>query len=275
MPGPAGRHLAYVAASTIRETRVAIGWSQAELARRARTSQSSTSRIERGLIDRVDLGVIGRLYDALGCRLSLRVEAPFLSDRLRQREPAHAACVAYVAGRLATAGWEVRREVEIVDGRSHGWIDVLGYRPVGDILLVAEIKTQIEDVGQLERTLGWYEREAPSAARRIGWRTRSVVGAVIVLDTSEAAHRLRANREALLQTFPLPAIALRRCVDAGLVPVTAQRRAIAAIDPRSRETTWLRATVLEGSRRPARYADYAAFMRVVDPRGRRRGPPGN
>jgi len=254
---------------------VAIGWSQAELARRARTSQSSTSRIERGLIDRVDVGVIGRLCDALGCRLSLRVDAPFLSDRLRQREPAHAACVAYVARRLAAAGWEIRRGVEIVDGRSHGWIDVFGYRPGGDILLVAEIKTQIEDVGNLERTLGWYEREAPSAARRIGWRTRSVVGAAIVLDTSETAHRLRANREALLQTFPVPAIELRRCVDAGRVPVTAPRRGIAAIDPRSRETMWLRMTVLAGSRRPPRYADYAAFMRVVHARDRRRAAPGS
>jgi transcriptional regulator with XRE-family HTH domain len=262
-PGPAGRHLAYVVASTIRESRLAIGWSQGELARRAGTSQSTESRIERGLTDRVDLAAIGRLLDALQVRAEMKLEAPFLADRRRQRDPAHAHCVAYVARRLTTSEWLVQMEVEIQGKRSHGWIDVLAYRHRDRALLVIEIKTEIEDLGRIERSIGWYVREGPRARHRFGWYPRQSIGALIILDTRATADRLRANRDATAQSFPVRAEELRRWVQGESGLGSGSSRAIAAIDPASRRAAWLRPTVLDGRRSPAAYEDYADFMRHI------------
>jgi transcriptional regulator with XRE-family HTH domain len=260
-PGPAGRHLTYVIASTTRETRLAIGWGQAELARRAGISQSTVSRLERGLLDRVDLAAVGRVFDALGSRLDMRVEVPFLADRRRQQDPAHAHCVAYVSRRLTSAGWVVEREVEVSHGRSHGWIDVLAYRQRDRVLLVIEVKTEIEDLGRIERSMGWYVREGHAAARRLGWYPRQSIGALIVLDTRAIAERLRENREAIAQSFPIRAEGLRRLVRGERGLPSGARLAVAAIDPASRRIEWLRPTVLDGRRSPAAFEDYAGFVR--------------
>ncbi len=257
-------------ASTTRETRLAIGWGQAEFARRAGTSQSTVSRLERGLLDRVDLATIGRVIDAMGSRLDLRVEAPFLADRRRQQDPAHAKCVAYVVRRLMAAGWVAKREVEIGHARSHGWIDVLAYRATDRALLVVEMKTEIEDLGRIERARTWYEREAETAARRLGWAVRSVGGAIVVLDTEATEMRLRLNRDALVQTFPVRPDEVRRFIEFPGVAISRPARAIVAIDPSSRRSQWLRPTILHGRRGAAAYADYAEFMRRLGAAPRRR-----
>ncbi len=46
----------------------------------------------------------------------------------------------------------------------------MAFDPRTRTLAVIEIKTQLDDLGQIERTLAWYEREAWAAARRLGWR---------------------------------------------------------------------------------------------------------
>jgi len=100
-----------------------------------------------------------------------------------------------------------------MEGRSHGWIDVLGCYPQTGALLVVEVKTEIDDVGHIERAMAWYEREAPSAARRFGWNAHKIVGVLIVLDTRATARRLRENREAIAQSFPTgPSGLLAACV---------------------------------------------------------------
>jgi hypothetical protein len=166
------------------------------------------------------------------------------------------------------AGWLARREVEIMEGRSHGWIDVLGCYPQTGAVLVVEVKTEIDDVGQIERAMAWYEREAPSAARRFGWNPHKIVALLIVLDTRATARRLRANRDAIAQTFPLRAEWLMRCLRGETAVTKGPARALAAIDPASRRTTWLRPTVLDGRRSPAAYEDYAEFSRWLTLRER-------
>ena len=159
------------------------------------------------------------------------------------------------------AGWVTRREVEIVDGRSHGWIDVLGCYPQTGALLVVEAKTEIDDVGHIERAMAWYAREAPSAGRRFGWNAHKIVGVLIVLDTRATADRLRSNRDAIAQSFQLRAEWLTRCLRGEAAIPKGPVRALAAIDPASRRTTWLRPTMLDGRRSPAAYEDYAEFSR--------------
>jgi transcriptional regulator with XRE-family HTH domain len=57
----------------VREARAERGIGQAELARRAGTTQTYVSRVERGVVSPA-LTTLDRLFHAMGCRLSLRVE---------------------------------------------------------------------------------------------------------------------------------------------------------------------------------------------------------
>lgn len=245
-------------ARSVRDGRRALGWTQQELGRRARVSRQMVGRVERASLS-PSFEVAGRLFGTLGIEADLVVRVPFLMDRQRQRDPAHARCAAYVQRRLEKAGWMIRREVEVVHGRSHGWIDLLAFQPVSGTLLVIEIKTQLDDLGQVERSLAWYEREAAAAARRLGWRQRRVSSWLLLLATSAADSRVVENRDALSAAFPGRApgmIGSLRGSDPGAV----EGRAFAMIDPRSRRRTWLIRSRVDGRRTPAPYLHYADFM---------------
>ncbi len=237
-----------------------LGWTQAELARRAGVSQSSVSKVERARFADVTFASATSLLGAMGARLTVGVDRPYLGDRL-QVDAAHVQCLGHVGRRLESAGWLVAREVEIGGGRSRGWIDILAFHARSGMLLVVEIKTELRDLGQLERTLGWYEREAWAAARRLGWRPRRVVGAVLLLSTEANEDRIRANREALADGFPGRAAGLAGLVATGVAED--HRRSLALIDPRSKRRQWLRPSRVDGRRSAAPYADYIDFMRHI------------
>jgi transcriptional regulator with XRE-family HTH domain len=182
---------------------VSLGWSQHELGRRAGLSQSEISRFEHGLLTDLTIETAERLLGAMGARLVTTVDAPFLGDRTRQLEPAHARCSAHVVSRLRRSGWLTASEVEIGGDRSRGWIDVLAIHPETGLLLVIEIKTEIRDLGAIERSLGWYERAAWTAARRLGWHPARSTGCRLLLATRANDQRVVENREAFAAGFPL------------------------------------------------------------------------
>jgi transcriptional regulator with XRE-family HTH domain len=246
-------------ARTVRDVRSALGWSQRELADRAGLAQSTISRIERAALSDLTVATAASILNTLGVRASLSLQTPLIADRARQNDAGHARCVAYVVRRLRRLGWVTLTEVEIVDGRSHGWIDVLAYRESDGRLLVIEVKTELVDVGRAERQLGWYERAAWDVARRHGWRPRQVTGALLVLSTQVSLERIAANREHLRQVFRMAARDLGAMV-AGAGPVDMADRALAGIDPYNRSKGWLLATPLLGRVVQPRYADYAALM---------------
>jgi hypothetical protein len=95
-------------------------------------------------------------------------------------------CSAYVQRRLEAAGWQVAREVRIEDGRYVGWIDLLAFHAPTATLLVIEVKTQIEDVGAIERSIDWHIRGARRAAERLGWRAGAVGAWVTALASDES-----------------------------------------------------------------------------------------
>ncbi|MFI5255452.1 MAG: helix-turn-helix transcriptional regulator [Candidatus Limnocylindrales bacterium] len=262
--GATHRDLRAVIARSTRQTRLAIGWTQAELGHRARLSRTMVGKTERAEGD-ISLATAAALIDALGIRASLDLQAPFLADRRRQVEPAHARCVAYVQRRFERAGWQTAREVEIAHGRSHGWIDLLAFEPRTAALVVNEMKTEIEDLGRIERTLGWYEREAWEVARARGWRPRFIVGCLLILDTERNLDRIRANRPVLATGFPVRAPGLAAWLPEPR-PLASPARALALIDPLSRRADWLRASPVDRRRTAAPYEDYADFMRRL--RGR-------
>ena len=140
-------------------------------------------------------------------------------------------------------------------------MDVLAWHPGTGLLLVIEIKTELRDLGAVERQIHWYEREAWAAARRLGWRPRRAVGCVLLLSTDAVEQRIRENRDALARSFPGRARDLATIVADGRASSSNPKRALALIDPRSRRPSWLRPSRVDGRRSDAPYADYADFIR--------------
>jgi transcriptional regulator with XRE-family HTH domain len=264
-----GMPAARVIGSAIADLRHALAWSQAELARRAGVSQALISRIERGKLDQLTLAASEGILAAMGARLTIGVDAPYLADRRRQREPAHARLSAHVAGWLRRAGWSVATEVEVGGDRSRGWIDILAWHPQTGMLLVIELKTEIHDLGAIQRTLGWYGREAWVAARRLGWRPRIVHDWLLLLATEANDVRAAHNRDGLGADFPTRAREMAAIVEGTFE--SRSRRGVAMVDPRSRRAGWIRPLRIDGRRSPAPYEDYADFMRALEggQRGRR------
>ena len=254
---------------TVASIRRQLGWSQRELGRRAAVSQAMVCAIENGRVQGLTFWRAQRLLAAMGARLVISVDAPFLMDRQRQLEPAHARCSAHVATRLRRDGWLVATEVEVGGDRSRGWIDLIAFHPVLGALLVIEIKTEIRDFGAIERALGWYEREAQVAARRLGWQPRRTIGCLLLLATEANDVRAAANREPFVAGFPVRARDLAGLAGGTSVPSQAGR-AVAMIDPRSRRHVWLRPLRIDGRRSPAPYLDYADFIRATRTPGGRR-----
>lgn len=260
-----------VIGAAVHEIRTTIRWSQRELSRRSRVPQSTISRTESGKVSDLSLTTADRLLEIMGARLRVEVDAPFLRERQRQLDPAHARMSGHVARRLERAGWQVASEVEVGGDRSRGWIDLLAFQPSTGSLLVIELKTEIHDLGQIDRSLGWYEREAWAAARRHGWLPASATGCLLLLMTERGDRDVAFNRDALRRLFPMRASALRAFVEEDTPAPERGVRALAMVDPRSKRRSWLRPTRDEGRRSPAPYSDYADFMRVVTTRSRRPG----
>jgi hypothetical protein len=197
----------------------------------------------------------------MGVRYWLGLQSPVI-HRPAGGDYLHALCGAQVARRLKTAGWAVEREVEVGGDRSRGWIDLLAYDPLDRSMLTIEIKTETHDLGAIERSLNWYQREAWAAARRFGWKPLRSGSALLVMRTTENDQSILASRAAFAAAFPGRAEQLRLAV-ARSVPLSSER-ALAMIDPRSRRSIWIRPTKADGRRSTAPYADYIDAVRQFE-----------
>jgi transcriptional regulator with XRE-family HTH domain len=195
MTTPSGRAHIRQLGIAVTEIRTGNRWSQRELSRRSGISQSTISRLECARLPDPSLPMVASLIEAMGGRLRIEVDSPFLGDRRQQVDPAHARMSGYIGRRLRGQGWSVETEVEVGEGRSLGWIDLFAFNPLSRRLLVIEIKTEIHDLGRIDRTLGRYERESWTGARRLGWRPSAVTGCLVLLMTQANDSAVRFNRE--------------------------------------------------------------------------------
>lgn len=217
--------------------------------------------LSRGYIARIECGTanptmhqVEQISEALGLQLSL-LAAPLVF--LHERQPhdlVHARCSSYVERRFERAAWRVMREVDASRDRVHAWIDLLAFDPRTGTLLIIEVKTRLDDMGGLERQLGWYERHARRVADSLGWRPRIVGTWVLALASAEVEASLVANRRTIERMLPGRAAHMSAVARGEVLPV---RRAIALIDPTSRRRDWLMRSRLEGRRGPAPFTGYA------------------
>jgi Predicted transcriptional regulators len=241
-----------------RDNRIRLRLTQLQLADAVGVSRGYLANIERGHAN-PSLELVERIANALDLEIELVARTPIVIGGGRQLDLVHARCSGHVDGRLRGAGWLTAREVEIIHSRSHGWIDLLAFDPNTGTLLVVEIKTRLDDVGAIERQLGWYERSAFEVARRLAWRPRRVLGWLLILASEEVEDALRSNRALMAQAFPTRAKAM-----SGLLDGTDHRglgRGIALIDPTSKRRNWLGLSRIDGRRSPAPFTDYGDAAR--------------
>jgi transcriptional regulator with XRE-family HTH domain len=240
-----------------RTTRIRLHLTQQQLAEAVGVSRSHIAKIELGQ-GNPSLDAVERITLALELDIELVARTPIIIGAAGQRDLVHARCLSHVEGRLRTAGWATAREVEVVHARSHGWIDLTAFDRTSGTVAIIEIKTRLDDLGAIERQLGWYERSAYDVARRLGWQPKHVVSWLLVLESEEVEAVIRSNRELMARAFPMRARAMSDVL-AGCVPTT--RRGMALIDPGSKRRTWLIPSRIDGRRSESPYARCADAAR--------------
>jgi transcriptional regulator with XRE-family HTH domain len=248
-------------AAFCREARTALDITQRELADAVGVSRGYVAMLEGGRAN-PSLALVERFGDALGVDFQLVRRPPVITGRDGQRDLVHAWCSSYSHRRLRRASLSVAREVEVVHGRSHGWIDLLAFDDRTNTLFIIEIKTRLDDLGAIERRLGWYEREAFRAARTLGWQPRRLSTWLLFLASDEVDRAIRANRDVLALAFPMRARDMLASL--GGTPASIGR-GLAMIDPTSRRRDWLIRTRVDGRRTLARFRDYADAATRIRP----------
>ena len=243
-----------------RRTRIDLDVTQQQLADALGISRTYLSEIEAGRAN-PSLDLVDRMGGQLDTRFDIVARGPILIGGAIERDLVHARCSGYVGRRLSTAGLEVAREVGAIDGRVRGWIDLLAYDRRSRTMFVIEIKTDLDDLGRIERQVGWYERVAWTTDLARSWRPRQLRSWLFVLATAQVDGAIARNRELLADAFPARAGAMRRILD-GTAATDTPTRGMALIDPRRRRREWILPSRTDGRRSAAPYSDRSAAART-------------
>ncbi len=173
----------------VRTLRIRQRLTQRELAARAAVPRCAISFVECGQADRVRIGTVIAIAQALGGRLDLRLfwNGPEL-DRLV--DAGHAAMGVALKRQLEGWGWHVRVEASFNHFGERGRIDLLAFQPAHRTVLVVELKTDLVDVQALLGSMDVRARVARSLVRGFGWEARSVVPAIVFAENRTVRNRL-------------------------------------------------------------------------------------
>jgi transcriptional regulator with XRE-family HTH domain len=247
-------------APLLKESRTLVGWTQRELAEAAKVSQACVWRLESAQPGTIDLDAVERVLAALGVRATLELDSRHLVDRQRQTDALHVRITGFLARHLRRSGWLTASELMIPGEHGpRGWIDLVAFRESDETLIVEETKTELPDVGALQRSLAFYERMAWRAVEVLGWRPRRIVVLCVVLDSDAIADRIIGARSLLGDAFPAPVDATLRFIEDPAAPIPSGW-CLAGVDPASRGRGWLRGTDLRRRRRKPVYRGYADAM---------------
>lgn len=173
-------------------------------------SQDFVSRLERGHLAGISMPAVDRVLAALDADLVVFVRWRGGDlDRLLDR--GHAALGNRLAGDLAAMGWVVEPEVTFSEFGERGSIDMLAWHPGTRVLLVIEVKTELNSV---EETLRRHDIKARLAATiaggRFGWRPAALVRLLVLPEATTARQRIARHAATFDRIYPLRGAALRR-----------------------------------------------------------------
>ena len=182
---------------------------QVDVGSAAKLSRATVSRLERGKIEEVPVGVLFRVAAALGASVDIRLR--WNGEQLdRLLDEAHAWLVEVIVLVLRASGWDVAVEVSFSEWGERGSIDVFAYHRMTGIVLVVEVKSILPDSQATIHGLDRKTRLAAKLAEDRGWKCRGVARLLVVgaTDTSRRrVSRLAATYEA---AFPMRGPELRQ-----------------------------------------------------------------
>jgi transcriptional regulator with XRE-family HTH domain len=185
----------------------------------ARLSRPVISRIERGLIDNLQVGQLDRAAAALGATVDIRLR--WHGEQLdRLLDEGHSAIVERTVSLLRVTGWEVAVEVSFSIWGERGSIDVLAYEPSKRILLVVEVKSVVPDSQGTLHDLDRKNRLAAGVAADRGWDVAVVARLLVVGDSATSRRRVERLAAPYQVAFPIRGRAVTRWLRAPDGPIS-------------------------------------------------------
>jgi transcriptional regulator with XRE-family HTH domain len=173
----------------LRVLRVRRGLRQVDVATLAGVSDATVSRVERGHIESLSLSALRRVARVLEARLDLSLWTR-AGEIERVASSRHAELVEDLIAVLGGASWTARPEVSFNVRGERGLVDIVAWHAATGSLLLAEVKTEIVDVGELFGTFDRKRRLAPELARQLGFAAPTISAAVVVADTRTNHRRI-------------------------------------------------------------------------------------
>jgi DNA-binding XRE family transcriptional regulator len=191
---------------------------QSELAAEAGVAQQTVSLIERGHADDATLRTVNRVVASLGATLDLvlRWKGPEL-DRLADAR--HARIVTAVVVCLG-ADWQVLAEYSFNHYGDRGSVDVLAWQPAKRALLLVEVKSELDSLEAVLRSMDVKVRVVPPViARERAWRAKWL-GSILVLPDESSARRSVARMSPIFDvSLPSRTVAVRQWLRAPAGPL--------------------------------------------------------
>ncbi len=199
------------------------------MAKKAKVSHRTVSEIELGRLEHVRLGMLRKVADVLDIRVGL--DAWWRSGRIDHLlDRAHAALVEHTVKCMEADGWVTRVEVTFNEFGERGSADVVGWRPVERALLIAEIKTRIDDLQDAGAVFSRKVRILPKVlARDEGWDALTVGRVLVFADTRANRELVRAHRGTFDSIWPERTVRVKRWIRRPVPEPAASQRGFGGI----------------------------------------------